>query len=138
MTKPIPPYEGGKGNMIRPKILSKWILIVLPALLLGYFAFDKIMLSSQQQAESAGSARILWAAPTENEDDGPLTELNGYVIYYGTHAGQYSNMIVIDDPETTSYQIENLSPGTYYFAVTAINTDGLESTMSNMVVKKVR
>lgn len=124
--------------MIRPKILSKWIFILLPALILGYFAFDKIMLSSQRQAEIAGSARISWAAPTENEDDGPITELAGYVIYYGTHAGQYSNMIVIDDPETTSYEVENLSPGTYYFALTAINTDGLESTMSNMVVKKVR
>ena len=124
--------------MIRPKMMSKWIVIVLPALMLGYFAFDKIVLSSQRQAETAGSARISWTAPTENEDDGPLTEIAGYVIHYGTDAGQYSHIVVIKDPETTCYEFENLSPGTYYFAVTAINTDGLESTMSNMVVKKVR
>ncbi len=123
--------------MIRSKKYSKWLVIVLPALLLAYFAFDKIELSSQRQEEIAGSATISWSAPTENEDNGPLTDLTGYVLHYGTDAGQLSNTIIINNPQTTSYEVENLSPGTYYFALTAVNTDGLESTMSNMIVKEV-
>jgi len=123
--------------MIRLEKLSKWIVIMLAALVLGYFAFDIVVLSPQRQAEFDGSVTLSWIAPTENEDNSPLTDLAGYVIHYGTHAGQYSNTIYLDDPETTGYKFENLSPGTYYFAVAAINTDGAESTLSDMIAKTV-
>ena len=123
--------------MNRLEKLSKWKVIVLAALVLGYFAFDKIVLSPQRQAESDGSVTLSWTAPTENEDNSPLADLAGYKIHYGTQAGQYSNTIYVDDPETTSYEVENLMPGTYYFAVTAINSDGGESAFSNMVEKKI-
>ena len=123
--------------MIRLEKLSKWIVIMLAALVLGYFAFDIVVLSPQRQAEFDGSVTLSWTAPTENEDNSPLTDLAGYVIHYGTHAGQYSNTIYLDDPETTGYKFENLSPGTYYFAVAAINTDGAESTLSDMIAKTV-
>ena len=123
--------------MIRLEKPSKWIVIMLAALVLGYFAFDIVVLSPQRQAEFDGSVTLSWIAPTENEDNSPLTDLAGYVIHYGTHAGQYSNTIYLDDPETTGYKFENLSPGTYYFAVAAINTDGAESTLSDMIAKTV-
>lgn len=123
--------------MTRLKTLTKWTVIVLPVLLLGYVVVEKNMLSSLRQTEASGSATISWTAPTENEDDGPLTDLAGYIIHYGPHAGQYSNTIAIDDPATTSYKVENLSPGTYYFAVTAISAGGSESALSNMVVRTV-
>jgi hypothetical protein len=123
--------------MIRLERLSKWIAIVLIALVLGYFAFDNFVLSPQRQAVFHGSVTLSWAAPTENEDNSPLTDLAGYVIYYGTQAGQYSYTIHIDDPKTTGYKLESLSPGTYYFAITAINTDGAESAVSDMIEKTV-
>ena len=123
--------------MNRLEKLSKWKVIVLAALVLGYFAFDKIVLSPQRQAESDGSVTLSWTAPTENEDNSPLADLAGYKIHYGTQAGQYSNMIYIDDPTTTSYKFNNLSPGIHYFAITAINIDGRESALSNMIAKTV-
>ena len=123
--------------MIRFEKLSRWIVIVLAVLVLGYFAFDKIVLSPQPQAEFDGSVTLSWTAPTENEDNSPLRDLAGYVIHYGTDAGQYSDTIYLDDPKTTGYRLENLSPGTYYFAITAINTDGAESALSDMVAKTV-
>ena len=123
--------------MIRLEKLSKWTVIVLPALMLGCSAFDENVLSPQRQAEFAGSVTLSWTAPKENEDKSPLINLIGYSIRYGTHAGQYLKTIYVDDPETTSYEVENLAPGTYFFAVTAINTDGRESTLSNMVSKTV-
>ncbi len=123
--------------MNRLEKLSKWKVIVLAALVLGYFAFDKIVLSPQRQAESDGSVTLSWTALTENEDNSPLTDLAGYFIHYGTQAGQYSNTIYVDDPKTTSYKFKILSPGTYYFAITAINFDGSESALSNMIAKTV-
>ena len=123
--------------MNRLEKLSKWKVIVLAALVLGYFAFDKIVLSPQRQAESDGSVTLSWTAPSENEDNRPLADLAGYMIHYGTRAGQYSNTIHVDDPRVTSYEVENLSPGTYYFAITAISTDGAESALSNMIAKTV-
>ncbi len=123
--------------MIRSKTLSKWIVIVLPALMLCYFAFDKLVLSPQRQAEITGSATLSWIAPTENEDDSPLTDLAGYVIHCWTQAGQHLNTIYVNDPGATSYAVENLSPGTYHCAVAAINADGVESALSNMLSKTV-
>ena len=123
--------------MIRVEKLSMWTVIVLAALMLAYFAFDKIVLSPPRQAEFDGSVTLSWTVPTENEDMSPLTDLAGYIIHYGTQAGQYSNTIYVDDPKTTSYKFENLSPGTYYFAITAINTDDVESALSDMIAKTV-
>ena len=123
--------------MIHVERLSKWIAIVLIALVLGYFVFDNFVLSPQRQAVFHGSVTLSWAAPIENEDNSPLTDLAGYVIYYGTRAGQYSYRIHVDNPKTTGYKLESLSPGTYYFVMTAINTDGAESAMSDMIKKTV-
>lgn len=123
--------------MIRSMKRSKWAVIVLLALIMGYFAFDKAVLSPQGQEEFAGSTTLSWTAPTENDDNSPLTDLTGYIIHYWDQAGQYSNTIYVGDPETTSYEVENLMPGTYYFAVTAINSDGGESAFSNMLEKTI-
>ena len=123
--------------MIRSMKRSKWAAIVLLALIMGYFAFDKIALSPQRQAEFADSTTLSWAAPTENHDNSPLTDLTGYIIHYWTQAGRNETKIYVDDAETTSYDVENLMLGTYYFSVTAINSDGRESTFSNMAEKTI-
>lgn len=123
--------------MIRSKKLSKWTVVVLLALLLCYWAFDKLVLLPQQQAEISGSAMLSWIAPTENEDDSPLTDLAGYVIHCWTQAGQHLDAVYVDDPEATSYAVENLLPGTYNCAVAAINADGVESALSNILSKTV-
>ena len=123
--------------MTRQKKVSRWIIIVLPALVLGYFVFDRIVLSPQQQVEFAGSATLSWTAPTENEDDSPLTNLAGFVIHCWNEADEYTHTIYVDDPGTTSYKVGNLSPGIHYCAVKAVNTDGGISTLSNAVAKTV-
>lgn len=129
--------------MARLKTLSIWtvvllLVVTLVAVVLGYLAFDKQILSSQRQTEVSGSAALSWTVPTENVDNSPLTDLAGYVIRYGTSAEQYTDTVNIDDPEITSYVFENLSPGTYYFAVSAVTAQGVESALSNVAVKTVR
>jgi hypothetical protein len=46
--------------------------------------------------------------------------------------------VQIANPGVTSYLVSNLAPGTYYFGVTAYNTDGTQSTLSNVGSKTVQ
>ena len=80
---------------------------------------------------------LSWVAPTENEDNSPLTDLAGYFVIYGTEAGHFSDAVVVEDPDATSFTVENLPPGTYYFAMTAFNDNGAQSDPSNTIVKTV-
>jgi hypothetical protein len=82
----------------------------------------------------AAQATLSWVAPTTNTDGTPLTDLAGYKIHYGTASGNYSSAINVGN--TTTSAVSNLNDGaTYYFAVTAYDTSGMESAYSNEVSK---
>ena len=81
------------------------------------------------------STTLSWTAPTENEDGSTLTDLAGYKIYWGTTPGVYTNSVTIDTPGTTTYLVDNLSPGTYQFVATAFNAAGVESRYSGAATK---
>jgi Dockerin type I domain/Purple acid Phosphatase, N-terminal domain/Fibronectin type III domain len=72
----------------------------------------------------AGDVVLQWDANTE-------TDLAGYKVYYGTVSGSYGTPVVIG--LQTTYTVSGLAPGTYYFAVTAFNTSGVQSGFSNEV-----
>jgi hypothetical protein len=85
-----------------------------------------------------GVATVNWMPPTEKTDDSALTNLAGYKIYYGTSFGVYSNVITINNAGLTSYVIENLPAGnTYYFVVTAFDSNGRESSFSEVGSKTI-
>ena len=76
---------------------------------------------------SAGLAQdvsISWIANTESD-------LAGYKVYFGTAPGTYGNPISLGTG--TTYTLTGLPAGTYYIAITAFNTSGLESGYSNEV-----
>ncbi len=80
----------------------------------------------------AGDATLSWEPPTTNSDGTPLTDLAGFIIYYGTATGVYSNSTNVGN--VTTYQVGNLTEGfTYYFAITAYDTSRNESEYSNEV-----
>lgn len=81
---------------------------------------------------------ITWQPPSSNIDGSDLTDLAGYKIYYGTVKGEYTSIIDIDNPDTTSRLIKGLmGPNTYYFVVTAYNIFGAESRYSTFISAKV-
>jgi hypothetical protein len=83
-----------------------------------------------------GSATLSWVPPTENDDGTPLLDLAGYKVYWGqTKDFAYSK--TLGNPSVTSYIIEQLTPGTWYFATTAFNADGVESSHSNVASKTI-
>ena len=88
-------------------------------------------------AVSNGRATLSWTAPTANTDGSTLSNLAGYRIRYGTSAASLTNTIVIDNASVTTFIVEDLSPATWYFAVTAVNSQGAESTNSNVANKQI-
>jgi hypothetical protein len=76
------------------------------------------------------SLTLAWNPPTQNADGSPLTNLAGYRIHYGTSSGDYSETIELNSPGVSNYVIGNLAPGTYYLAMTSVNSANLESAYS--------
>ena len=89
------------------------------------------------QPATSGSATLTWTAPVTNTDGSALTDLAGYHIYYGSSATALSNVIDVASAGTTSYTVASLTSGTWYFAVSAYTTSGLESTLSNTGSKSI-
>ena len=86
-------------------------------------------------APATGRADLSWTAPTANED-GSAASLSGFTIYQGTSSSNLQAITTVNS-STLSYTINNLAAGTYYFAVTAVGTNGMESTYSNVGSKNI-
>jgi hypothetical protein len=86
---------------------------------------------------SSGAASLTWLPPTQNTDGTSLTNLAGYRIVYGAAAAQLTQTIQVASAGMSSYVVENLAPGTYYFAIRAYTSTGAESADSNVVQKVV-
>lgn len=80
---------------------------------------------------------VAWQAPTQNNDGTTLVDLRGYRVYYGHASHNYSDAIQVANPGITDYVVQNLTPGHYYFAVTAYNSAGQESAPSTEVATSV-
>jgi hypothetical protein len=89
-------------------------------------------------ASATGSATLSWSAPTANADGSPLAGLAGYRIYYGVDPGRLDHRMEIPDRTATTATVNGLSPGKWYFAVTAVGDDGAESAYSKLGSKTIR
>jgi hypothetical protein len=82
----------------------------------------------------AAQATMTWVAPTTNTNGTTATNLAGFNVYIGSASGSYQQKINVGN--VTSYTGTSFTSGsTYYFAVSAYNTSGLESARSNEVSK---
>jgi len=81
------------------------------------------------------SAIARWDASTTHADGSSLDNLAGYKIYAGTESGKYTTVFYVGN--VTTYEIDNLPPGIYFFVVTAYSKSGFESAFSNEVSKKI-
>ena len=93
--------------------------------------------STSPPPPTSGNATLSWQAPTTDTNGAPLTDLAGYRIYYGTSATDLSDTIQLTSVGLQTYVIQNLASGTWYFAVTAVASTGVESTLSVVVSKTI-
>ena len=85
---------------------------------------------------STGAATVSWTPPTERVDGSPIGTISSYRIYYGRNSAQLDQAVNVSGG-LTSFHIDNLVQGTWYFSVTATCADGLESARSAMVSKTI-
>jgi hypothetical protein len=88
--------------------------------------------STATDGSSNGAATLTWVPPTENTNGQSASNLAGYYIYYGTDESELSQIISVPGADTTTYVVSGLGSGTYYFAVRAYNTMGVDSAQSDI------
>jgi hypothetical protein len=86
---------------------------------------------------ASGTATLSWMPPTTNSDGTVLTNLAGYEVRYGQDADELSNKVSLTNASLSIYMVENLSAGTWYFAVLAVNSSGVTSSFSNVASKTI-
>ncbi|HET9865323.1 MAG TPA: putative Ig domain-containing protein [Steroidobacteraceae bacterium] len=86
---------------------------------------------------STGSATLTWDAPTTNSDGSTLTDLAGYRVNYGRSSTQLDQTVQISNPGLTTYTIDDLASGTWYFAIRAYSDSGNVSEASNIASKTI-
>lgn len=80
----------------------------------------------------SGTLTLQWNAPTQNTDGTPLTNISAYNIYQGPSATTLVKVSSVTG-QSLSYTTPPVAVGTYYFAVTAIDSSGTESDPSATV-----
>lgn len=120
------------GNISAAKIPAVFSRIAFFALLL--VTMVAATLHTGASTAQAAQAGLSWSAPTTNSNGTPITDLAGYKLYVGNASRSYQQKL--DMGKITNYSVANLTDGsTYYFAVTAYNSAGVESPYSTEVTK---
>jgi len=87
--------------------------------------------------EAHGVASLRWETPSSKFDGSPLDDLAGYRILYGRNSDDLDHSVFISDPATTSYRIDSLANGVWYFAVVAVSAGGLEGPPTTIASKSI-
>jgi hypothetical protein len=91
--------------------------------------------SSGAPATTNGTATLRWTPPTTMTDGSSLGNLAGYRVKSGRTAAELAVVATVTNAAATSYTVQNLTSGTWYFAVAAFTSTGLESDVSAVVSK---
>lgn len=86
---------------------------------------------------ATGVATLKWETPPIKVDGSPLDDLAGYRIVYGHTADDLDHSVFISDPKQTSFEFTTLDNGIWYFAVIAVNANGLEGPASTPMMKSI-
>ena len=86
-------------------------------------------------ANATGSVALAWDVPNTYVDGTPVTGEMGFKVYYGTASRTYTH--IIDVKNVQNYTINALPPATYYFAITAYDSSGIESDYSTELSKTI-
>lgn len=76
-----------------------------------------------------------WVAPEFRQDGTPLSldDIAGYKVYMGNDDSNMDVIAFVDEPSANSLEVEDLSRGVYYIAISAIDENQLESPISDAV-----
>jgi hypothetical protein len=107
------------GASYHPGAMPKGLTLVL--LLYGIWTF----FAPGLRAQTAADVVLAW-------DPSTATDVTGYNVYYGGVSHTYTNSVSVGNVTNTT--LSRLVVGaTYYFAVSALDSQGLESSLSNEI-----
>lgn len=104
------------------------------------------LITQASEVSNLGQVTFRWTAPTTNTDSTPLTDLAGYRLYQSTSGDltegavhpNISPVADIEDARALTFGPYQLTPGTYYFALTAYaGTDKRESLLSKVLTRVI-
>ena len=87
----------------------------------------------------ANAALLSWTAPLtrENGESLAMGEIAGYEVVYGTSADNLDNSLAIGDASVDELLVDELTEGTWYFAIRTLDTAGNRSRLSEVVYKQI-
>lgn len=88
---------------------------------------------------------VSWFPTKENEDGSQIKDLKEYVIYYSLNQADIKGGLKVIVPANVfeesdiilAAEIMDMDPGVWFFAITAVNEDGAESDLSNVLWRVV-
>jgi hypothetical protein len=108
-----------------------------PAAVVCTLAGALLTMSAPSMAAS-GNVTLDWTPPTLNSDGSVFTDLAGYYLQFGRTPYQLTQAIKLTNPGLTSYVVENLAAGTWYFTISSITSNGIQSFESAVVSTTIR
>jgi hypothetical protein len=100
-------------------------------------ALSAFGISVTDAAAGTGTATLSWTPPTENSDGTALTDLAGYQVYYGQSQNNLNKTVTLNNASLSTYVVENLGSGTWFFALVAVNSHGTTSVFSSVATKTI-
>ncbi|GAA0849916.1 hypothetical protein GCM10009113_30410 [Marinobacter szutsaonensis] len=93
----------------------------------------------QEPTVPANAALLSWTAPLTRENGQSLSmgEIAGFEVVYGTSPDQLDQSLAIGDASVDELLVDELTAGTWYFAMRTLDTDGNRSRLSEIVYKQI-
>jgi len=85
-----------------------------------------------------GAVTLTWVPPTTNTNGSALTDLAGYRVSYGRSSTSLDQLMQISNAGLTTYTIDGLAQGTWYFTISAYSNAGAQSDPSNVATKTIQ
>ena len=85
------------------------------------------------------AALLSWTAPLTRENGDSLTmgDIAGFEVVYGTSEENLDQSLAIGDASIDELLVDELTEGTWYFAIRTLDTDGNRSRLSEVVYKQI-
>jgi len=96
---------------------------------------SKVLVYKRVKYCKAYRANISWSLPTTRTNGTALkaSELKGYEVYWTRTKDNAKGTLKINGGTARSTAFDVYTPGTYYFAISALDSKGLKSPLSSMV-----
>ena len=78
----------------------------------------------------------MWDPPTQNTNGSALVDLQAYRIYSGSTRSNLKARVTLRNPGLATYVLEPASTAERFYAISAINSKGMESELSNVADRK--